>query len=146
MNILMGIGNTLRRDDGVGMYIARKFRKDGWTVLACGTAPENFSAVVRRERPKFLVLVDAAEMGLAPGETRVIPRSRIQDIGFGTHQLPLSHLILFLEDAADSIILIGIQPEKTGDGEELSPEVQASADRLVDLLQDEELDEIPVFE
>jgi hydrogenase maturation protease len=85
-------------------------------------------------------------MGLAPGETRVIPRSRIQDIGFGTHQLPLSHLILFLEDAADSIILIGIQPEKTGDGEELSPEVQASADRLVDLLQDEELDEIPVFE
>ena len=146
MNILMGIGNTLRRDDGVGMYVARKFRKDGWVVLACGTAPENFSAVVRRERPKFLVMVDAADMGLAPGETRVIPRSRIEDVGFGTHQLPLSRIILFLEDVADTIMLVGIQPAVTGDGEDLSPEVQASADRLIDLLADEELDEIPVFE
>jgi hypothetical protein len=29
-NILLGIGNPLNGDDGPGIYVAGKFRKDGW--------------------------------------------------------------------------------------------------------------------
>jgi hydrogenase 3 maturation protease len=145
MNILMGIGNPFRSDDGVGSYIAREFNAEGWRTLDCGTAPENFTSVVRREHPHLLVIVDAADMGILPGEFRIIPGEKIRDVGFGTHQLPLSHLMRFLGDAADGIILIGIQPETVDDGELISNSVIAGAHRLMGILQSGSLDTISVF-
>jgi hydrogenase 3 maturation protease len=145
-NILLGIGNPLNGDDGVGIYVAERFRKDDWISLACGTAPENFTGIIRKTRPSFLVLVDAAAMGIPPGEYRIIPRDKIEDVSIGTHQLPLSFLIDFLSDTASRIILIGIQPERSGTGEEISLPVRRGAERLLRVLSTGELDRIPVLE
>jgi hydrogenase 3 maturation protease len=144
-NLLLGIGNPLRRDDGAGNYVASFFRAPGWSVADCGTAPENFTGLVRRQHPGLLVLVDAADMGLAPGEYAVIPRERIRDVGIGTHQLPLDFLIGFIEECAGKIIVIGIQPKLVETGEGLSPEVQEGADRLIRVLQRGRIREIPVL-
>jgi len=144
-NILLGIGNPLNGDDGVGIYVARRFKKDDWISLACGTAPENFTGIIRKTRPSCLVLVDAAAMGISPGEYRIIPRDKIEDVSIGTHQLPLSFLIDFLSDTASRIILIGIQPERAGTGEEISLPVRMGADRLLYVLSSGELDRIPVL-
>jgi len=38
INILLGIGNPLNGDDGVGINVAERFKKDGWIPIACGTA------------------------------------------------------------------------------------------------------------
>jgi len=145
-NILLGIGNPLNGDDGVGIYVAERFRKDDWISLACGTAPENFTGIIRKTRPSCLVLVDAAAMGISPGEYRIIPRDKIEDVSIGTHQLPLSFLIDFLSDTASRIILIGIQPERSGTGEEISLPVRRGAERLLRVLSTGELDRIPVIE
>ncbi|MCX6691928.1 MAG: hydrogenase maturation peptidase HycI [Methanoregula sp.] len=145
-NILLGIGNPLNGDDGVGIYVSEQFRKAGWISLACGTAPENFTGIVRKTRPSCLVLVDSADMGRSTGEYRIIPRSRIADVSMGTHQLPLSLLIDFLSDTAGRILLIGIQPERAGTGEEISLPVREGADRLLQVLSSGELDRIPVLE
>ena len=145
-NILLGIGNLLNGDDGAGIYVAEQFRGDDWISLACGTAPENFTGIVRKTRPNCLVLVDAAAMGLSPGEFRIIPRHKIADISIGTHQLPLSLLIDFLSDAARRIVLIGIQPERAGTGEAISLQVREGAERLVQVLLSGGLDRIPVLE
>jgi len=145
-NILLGIGNLLNGDDGAGIYVAEQFRGDDWISLACGTAPENFTGIVRKTRPNCLVLVDAAAMGLSPGEFRIIPRHKIADVSIGTHQLPLSLLIDFLSDSAERIILIGIQPERAGTGEEISLRVKEGAERLVQVLSSGGLDRIPVLE
>ena len=144
-NILLGIGNSLNGDDGVGIYVAERFRKDDWISLACGTAPENFTGIIRKTRPSCLVLVDAAAMGISPGEYRIIPRDKIEDVSIGTHQLPLSFLIDFLSDTVERIILIGIQPERAGTGEEISLPVRKGADRLLHVLSTGELDRIPVL-
>ena len=145
-NILLGIGNPLNGDDGAGIYVAGQFRKDGWLSLSCGTAPENFSGTIRKAHPDYLVLVDAATMGLTPGEYRVIPRHRIADVGMGTHQLPLSLLIDFLSDCAGRIILVGIQPGQVTTGEDISLQVRVGANRLVHELLSGKLDRIPVLE
>ena len=145
-NILLGIGNPLNGDDGAGIYVSEQFNEDGWISLSCGTAPENFTGIVRKTRPTCLVLVDAAAMGISPGEYRIIPRPRIEDVGMGTHQLPLSLLIDFLSDSAERIILIGIQPERAGTGEEISLRVKEGAERLVQVLSSGGLDRIPVLE
>jgi hydrogenase 3 maturation protease len=145
-NILLGIGNPLNGDDGAGIWVAGQFRKEGWVSLSCGTAPENFTGIIRRTRPDCLVLVDAAAMGLFPGEYRIIPRHKIADVSMGTHQLPLSLLIDFLSDAAGRIVLIGIQPDRVITGEEISPRVREGAERLVHVLSSGELGRIPVLE
>ena len=145
-NILLGIGNPLNGDDGVGIYVAERFRKDDWISISCGTAPENFTGIIRKSQPACLVLVDAADMGISPGDYRIIPRDKIEDVSIGTHQLPLSLLIDFLSDTAERITLIGIQPERTGTGEEISLTVRMGADRLLHVLSDGELDRIPVLE
>lgn len=144
-NLLLGIGNVLRRDDGVGSYVARRFHKPGWKVVDCGTAPENFSGVVRKDHPDILILVDAADMALEPGAFSIIPNERIRDVGIGTHQLPLDIFVDFLGDAAGEILLIGIQPEIMETGEGLSPAVQEGADRLVEMLERGELHRIAVL-
>lgn len=144
-NILLGIGNPLNGDDGIGIYVAEQFRKDDWIALACGTAPENFTGIIRKTRPSCLVLVDAAAMGISPGEYRIIPRDKIEDVSIGTHQLPLSFLIDFLSNTVERITLIGIQPERAGTGEEISLQVRKGADRLLYVLLSGELDRIPVL-
>lgn len=144
-NMLLGIGNPLRRDDGAGNYVASCFCAPGWRTADCGTAPENFTGLVRRHHPDLLVLVDAADMGVDPGECMVIPKERIRDVGIVTHQLPLDFFIGFVEESAGAIILIGIQPKVVDSGEGLSPEVQEGADRLIRVLEKGEVGAIPVL-
>lgn len=135
-NILLGIGNIDRGDDGVGPYIATHFTHPDWLCFDVGTAPENFTGVVRKHHPRRLVLVDAADMGLPPGEIRRVPRDLIQDVGFGTHMLPLYHVIDYLNDAVqEDIVLVGIQPASKDYGEPISAPVLRAAEELIRLLE-----------
>lgn len=145
MNILFGVGNPLSGDDGIGNYTAEKFNADGWSVYDCGTVPENFTSLVRKASPPILVIVDAADLGLSPGEFRVVPEEYIEDVSIGTHQLPLTHLIEFLKECTDRIIFIGIQPRSLVFGTDLSSEAVSGADRLVKVLEEGTIDTIPVF-
>lgn len=146
VNLLLGIGNSLRRDDGVGNYIASRFRKTNWKVFDCGTAPENFSGMVRREHPEILIIVDAADMGLAPGECAIIPKEKIRDVGLGTHQLPLDMFIDFLGETVGKVLLIGIQPCCVEMGEGLSPVVMGGSERVISMLESGEIGRIPVLQ
>ncbi|MHC1625850.1 MAG: hydrogenase 3 maturation endopeptidase HyCI [Methanoculleaceae archaeon] len=142
----MGIGNELLGDDGAGMAVARRLEgAPGWRVLLCGTAPENFTAVVRRARPAVLVLVDAVEMGLPAGSVRRIPPRHLRHLSFGTHRLSLYHLLMFLEGCTGESTVIGIQPEEIREGSGLTPPVEEAVRRLVSLLRDHRFDHIDEF-
>lgn len=70
-----GIGNHLFGDDGVGVLMARELtaragRQADCLVLDAGTAPENFTGPLRRFRPDFVLLVDAAQLSAEPGTSR----------------------------------------------------------------------------
>ena len=145
MNILLGIGNPIRGDDGVGPYIARTFQHPSWKPIDCGTAPENFTSLVRRERPVHLILVDAADMGLSPGEFRIIPRECIVDLSFSTHGPSLQLLIKYLSSLLPDVILIGIQPGENAEGEQISPAVKKGADELKMQLAKDGIPQIPVY-
>ena len=137
MNILLGVGNSLLSDDGAGIYVAESFKKEGWISYNCGTAPENFTSIVRREKPELLLIVDAAQMGLSPGEFRQIPEDKISDVSFGTHQLPLSQLTEYLKEFAEKIIIVGIEPKIIDYAEELSPEVFEACKKLLKLIEND---------
>jgi hydrogenase 3 maturation protease len=144
--MLLGIGNPLHGDDGIGNYIASRFRARGWNAIDCGTIPENFTTVVRRHHPEILVLVDATDLGLLPGEFRTVSDDQIEDVSIGTHNMPLSFLISYLAESAGRVIFIGVQPGHLGEEVGLSPSAIEGADRLMTLLWKNRIGEIKAFE
>ena len=70
MIVVLGVGNFLHGDDGAGPAVAAgvlALGLPGVSAFDCGTAPENFTGVVRRLHPDLLVVADAADMGLPAG-------------------------------------------------------------------------------
>jgi hydrogenase 3 maturation protease len=145
VRLLFGIGNPLLGDDGAGNYIAGLVKDPGWKAVDCGTVPENFTGTVRELHPEILVLVDAADMNLDPGEFRVVAPEHISDVAFGTHSLPNRVLIDYLAPYAGRIIFIGIQPERIETGASLSKRVRRGAQRLARLLEKGEFERIMEF-
>lgn len=142
MNLLFGVGNEDNMDDGVGPYLAKNINLSGWKGVNCSVTPENFTSIAKKEKPGILLIADAAEMGIEPGDFRVIRRDRIDELAISTHYMPLSILMRYLSDSAGEIVFVGIQPKEHGEGQGLSKEVKAGAHRLLDYLQQGRLDKV----
>ena len=141
--IFMCIGNRDGGDDAVGPYIADKLKKE-WInnslVLDCGTVPENFTSVIKQHNPKNLVIIDAIEMGLKPGEVRIVQKDKIGIMHISTHGIPISVLINYLEEHVDNILLIGIQPKAMSG--EMTETVKKKSDILIDLIKEKKIEKI----
>lgn len=145
---VLGVGNPLHSDDGAGPCLADMLsceKESTVSAFNCGTAPENFTGVIRNLHPDLLIIADASLMNEAPGTLKQIPPEKIADTAVGTHMLPLSHLFCYLQGCAEKIILIGIQPESLEDGDRLSPAVSAAVRRLKTLILSGEIECIPVL-
>lgn len=131
--IVLGIGNRLRSDDGVGPVLAARLEDKGnFTVYDCGMSPENYLEKVIREKPDSVVLIDAVDFGGKPGEFKILQPAEIKTVNFfTTHNASISLAINYLQNnlKVDIIILI-IQPKSIVLGEELSPEVARALDKL----------------
>jgi hydrogenase 3 maturation protease len=138
----MCVGNRDGGDDAIGPYIADKLKeKNGdFVVLDCGTIPENYTSVVKKYKPKNLIIIDAAKMGLSPGDIRIIPKEKIGSMHVSTHGIPISVLMAYLEPYAENIILIGIEP-KTFSGK-MTNSVKKSGDKLINIIKNKNLGEI----
>jgi hydrogenase 3 maturation protease len=146
VRMLLGIGNPLHGDDGIGNYVASRFRARGWNSIDCGTMPENFTAVVRRHHPEILLLVDATDLGLLPGEFRTVGNDQVENVSIGTHNMPLSFLIGYLAESAGKVLFVGVQPGRLGEEEGLSPPAIKGAEMLMDLLRTNRIEAIKAFE
>ena len=135
----MCIGNRDGGDDGVGPYIADKLR-DEFTVLDCGVVPENYTSVVKKQNPENLIIIDAIEMGLSPGEIRIVPNEKIGVMHISTHGIPIPVLINYLSQNVKNIVLIGVQPKKMSG--KMSQQVIKGADLLIELLRKKQIDRI----
>ncbi len=74
-DVLLCVGNSMMGDDGAGPLLAEMCAAKPageWRVIDGGSAPENDVAAIRDLRPARLLLVDATDMGLNPGEIRVV--------------------------------------------------------------------------
>ncbi len=141
-NVLMGIGNEMKGDDGIGNFIARKFSAPRWESIPCETVPENFTSVIKKEKPELLVIVDATEMGLDPGEIKRIPKEKLNSEMVGTHGMPLKHMVSYLEESAGKVIFIGIQPGDMVIGNEMSDAVAKAGKIVMKILQNGKIREI----
>lgn len=138
--LVLGLGNILLGDEGVGVRVVQRINEaysffGPVEVLDGGTA--GFDLLDTLAGREAVIVVDAVEANLAPGET-----VRLEDDAvpayfrmlLSPHQLGLAEVLALLKimDAAPKrIVLIGIQPACLDLGLNLSDVVQAKLDWLV---------------
>ena len=146
-NVVICIGNRYNGDDAIGPYVADKLKQedlDEFLILDCSTVPENFTSLVKKNNPTNLIIIDATDMGLPPGEMRRISKDMIGNMHVSTHNIPLSILVSYLEHYVKNVFIIGIQPENM-DGS-MGEEVKKSGDKLVELIKNKKFLEIKMLE
>jgi len=131
----LGIGSSLRSDDAAGMYfielLSSMIKQDNVLLVAGSTAPENFTGVIKDFGPDVLFVVDAAHMGLLPGEIKIVPACDIGGVSFSTHMLPLTVMLKYLEaESGCDVMFVGIQPACTDFGLCMCDDVKKGVERL----------------
>lgn len=130
--VVAGIGNPIRIDDFVGVTIVQELQgrvSEKVFLIECETVPESYLQQIAEFHPTHVLLIDAAMMGLSPGELRLVETSSLADMrAFSTHMLPLRLFCEYLKKTTNTQIgLLLIQPGNTDFGEGLTQELASSA-------------------
>jgi hydrogenase 3 maturation protease len=137
--VVAGIGNPIRTDDYVGLKIVENLKgKLPATVLLleAETVPEGYLLDIEEFQPSHVLLIDAAFLGLTPGEARLVEPEKIADSSaVTTHLLPLRVFCEYVKQATGAkIAVLLIEPKSMEFGEGLTAEVQGAAERLTKVL------------
>lgn len=131
--LILGLGNTLRSDDGAGSILAKRLKDNPYfTVIDADAVPENYLTKIIRIHPDTIIIIDSADLGKSPGTIEVLESKDLVTVNlFSTHNASLSLTINYLQNnlEADIIILL-IQPESIKFGEVLSVQVRESIEDL----------------
>ncbi len=138
--VVAGIGNPIRRDDFVGVKIVQDLEErvsDKVSLLECETVPESFMQEIVDIKPSHVLLIDAAILGLKPGEIRLIYPEQVSDFpAITTHVLPLRIFCEYIAKMIKTkIALLLIEPENTDFGEGLTSITQDVAKKVVTVLR-----------
>jgi hydrogenase 3 maturation protease len=137
--LILTVGNGMMGDDAAGPLLAHKMRQvpiQDWFVIDGGSAPENQLHKIRELAPEKVVIIDSADMDLAPGEIRFIGDRRLDDpFLITTHSLPLSYVIDSIREFVPQVDFIGIQPDIIAFGYPISQSVKLAVDNIYDQLK-----------
>ncbi len=138
--VVVCVGNELRRDDGVGPYIANKLKEKGFNnVINAGTNPEFFTNELTNSRIKRIIFIDGI-IGLnKPGDIIITPIEELKSknvVILTTHNIPLTLIANYIKffNPEVKIFLLGIQIKDTSFGRGLSKEVREAADKIVETI------------
>ncbi len=143
---VIGIGNPLRRDDGIGIILVEKLREEKLPNIDCIDAGSGgVQLLPLLSRYKRIILVDAVNFNAEPGNTKVFTLQEID----GNHGNPLSaHMLdtiqiikLYqeLNERKLEVTVFGIQPNDTTYGTNLSPILEDKLfeikEKLIELIE-----------
>lgn len=135
--LFVGIGNLLKMDDGVGVYISNRIRNtDNIESLTVEVSIENYIGKINSLNPDILVLIDCADMKKLPGTFKLLPLRQIHDITYNTHNISLKRLSEFFRMP---VYVLGIQPEKIDFGENISYLVKHIANGIIKQINKKEV-------
>jgi hydrogenase 3 maturation protease len=132
--LVVTVGNSLRSDDGVGIYIAEQVKKSkkNIIILNADSKPENIIDKAVQIKPQKVVIIDAADFGGRAGEIRLIKKTDIQSTSLSTHSFSLNIIARIIEeDTGAKVFFLGIQPRNVRLGEGLSKSVRKAAQKII---------------
>jgi hydrogenase maturation protease len=143
--VILGIGNLLLSDEGVGVHVANKLMEmdlpEGVSVVEGGT--DGFRLLNIITEADRLIVIDAIKGGAAPGSIYRFNLDEVKNCpsGFKTsvHQIGILEVINMsgLIGKTPRTTVIGIEPQSLEMGMELSPEIREKIPRIIELVLDE---------
>lgn len=135
--VFAGIGNVLKSDDGVGVYISNRIKERGnLKVLTVEVSIENYIGKINSLEPDILILIDCVDMNSPPGTSRLMKVEEIRDLTFNTHNISLRRITEFFNA---EVFILGIQPGNVDFGEKISYLVAKEANKIIELINKEEV-------
>jgi hydrogenase maturation protease len=138
--LVLGLGNVLRSDDGIGARLARSLAEGEWPedvrILDAGTP--GLALLDLLEGIGHALIIDACDLDAPPGTMRVFTpdevRSKSEGARLDVHEADVLGTVRLARELGIqlTVTLVGIQPAETGPGMELSP---ALAEALPGLLE-----------
>jgi len=139
--LVLALGNPLRGDDGVGAAVLDTLRDDALPpsvdLIDGGTSGLEL-VLILQDYPRAII-IDAAEMGLPPGEWRqfsldeVLLHARDPHLRGTMHYAGLAEALVLAEalnQLPQDIVVFGVQPETTDWEQGLSAPVQTATTRV----------------
>jgi len=136
---VIGLGNSLRRDDGIGILILesllKNYRRPNAEYLNFGIA--SFDLIHRLQDYDEVLLIDAIEAGLPAGELKIF---KLKDISFTKKYRAVSSHELNLKDIFElsrkfnlktEIYVAGIQVQDISFGESLSDSLKGNLENII---------------
>ena len=143
--LILGVGNLLLSDEGVGVHVARKMMGMDFPpevqIVEGGT--DGFGLMHVLLQADRLILVDAVKGGGRPGS---IYRFEIEDcppfpdiFKTSVHQISILEVINLsgLIGSTPRTTIIGVEPNCLEMGMELSPQIEAKIPRVIQLIREE---------
>ena len=136
--VILGVGNTLRGDDGVGPALIERLQgKVNATLIDAGEVPENFIGPIEAAQPQSIIFIDAADIGADAGDVAVLEIDQVAEIGLTTHNASLALLARLLQSSTQAdVFLLAIQPEAIVFGTPLSACVTQTLQTLAELFKE----------
>jgi hydrogenase 3 maturation protease len=135
--IILGIGNTLKGDDGAGPLVYQRLKdaKICAEVLDAGTVPENYIQKITGKSPQNLLIIDAIDYGETPGTIRLFKPEKLSSHVISTHSLsPRLFVDMICQNIDVDVYFIGIQPEQMQLGQPVSAQVTQAIEQLAEAL------------
>jgi hydrogenase maturation protease len=139
---VIGVGNVLYGDDGIGVYIVRRLQilvDPGVIEVIDGGISPDVGALLNEDVEK-LIIVDAMEGDDLPGTVRRfdIADLELPETSAGSfHQAGLDEslkLLAITNPKLKSVVIFGIKPKDVGYGLELSPELEGKITLVVEMV------------
>ncbi|HVB87005.1 MAG TPA: HyaD/HybD family hydrogenase maturation endopeptidase [Candidatus Dormibacteraeota bacterium] len=137
---VVGVGNLVHTDDGLGIHAIQRLQADprvpkDVALIDGGTFGLELLAYL--QDCSQLILIDAADLGQEPGTLVRMTGAELCGLpcGASVHQLGVADLLATLPLVSDvpcEILLLGAQPASTDWGTELTAPVAAALDKIVD--------------
>ena len=140
--LILGIGNLLLTDEGVGCHAARALQEEALpedvVVLEAGT--DFLSALPEIEKADRIIIVDAMQGDEAPGTVYRVPFEEClkpQCIA-SLHGFDVSRtLYLAGRDTVPEVVVFGVEPALIQWGTELSPKVREMMPAVIEAVKRE---------
>ena len=139
--VILGLGNLVHTDDGAGVHAIERLildpRVPGSVRLIDG-GTLGLGLISHLSGVERLLVIDAVDAGEVPGTVMRFEGEALKGLPgkASVHQLGFADLMVALEllgDRPRQVVLLGIQPESTEWGAELTPCIEAALSKVVNL-------------
>ncbi len=140
--LIIGLGNILRRDDGIGIRILEHIKSDAEIINGevCG-----FALIDKIAEHDEAIIIDAVNMGKPAGTCKIFSSEAIKchprasgdpEVKMSTHKFGLADILALIKtlEIKTKIHIIGIQPQDISFGNDLTDEISMAIPKVMELI------------